>query len=188
MADYSVVNPSINPAVNYNDLLGWSYEPEDATATELLAPGTLYVSRIPILNGILITNVLSFITVISITASHAYNTVHNSAGVLLGQSSDQSGIINATTGPLIAALAGGPFPVSPLQNNDFIFAGVYVGAAGTGPTLAASAAIPAGLINVGTSTSRRRQATTGIGNVTTVPNFTPSALTPANNNPWVGIS
>jgi hypothetical protein len=165
----------------YNELLGWSLDPATASAGQILTAATLYLVRIPLIAQISVTNVLAALTVVGATMTNAFGALYKSDGTLIGQSANQSSAgSNWSSGVTLKTipLTGGPFTVTPLAVNDFVWGALYVGTATTAPTFArgAIAALAAGL-NAGVTASRARFAQQAVANTATLPNITPSSNT-----------
>ena len=180
----------VNPALQYNDLLGWSYPPELLNASLVLpAAATIYLTRIPLSTPLTITNILIRNGIAGLTLTHSFVALFTSAGTFVGQSVDQSTNWASGVGLQTLPLAGGPYNVTPLAANDFIWTGAYVGTAVTRPafTVESSSGL---IINVGTTTARSRWGYIAQANTATLASFSPAALTPDNSDTiiWMAIS
>jgi hypothetical protein len=191
MSGFPKAAVAYNPALQYNDLLGWSCDPAACYSTLALYPGAanLALSRIPLPTSMTITNVLALITALGVTLTHSFLALFKSNGVVIGQSADQS--INWKTGGSAGLytlpLAGGPFVCTPLGANDFVWAAIYIGTGVTMPTFVVDD--PAyGAMNFGTTTARSRNASIAQADTPTLASFSPAGLTVQGQELWMGIS
>jgi hypothetical protein len=166
----------------------------DLTSLPLPAVATLYVVRMPLLGPISITDVSVYISALSSAGlTDCYLGVWTSAGTKVGQTADLSSFWESTggTGMTPRALSGGPYSVSPLAPNDFLWGGIYNGtSAGTEPAFFACVRSPSapGFVNGNTAAARSRFAHVAIANTSTLPNITPSGLTPSATQFWMALS
>jgi hypothetical protein len=140
--------------------LAWTANPDyDASTTALATSGTLYVFRALLPTASSITNIVYQVTALgtTLTSGQCLLGLATSAGVLIGQSADQSAIWASpgTTGVKTTALASGPFTATgPEVEIWALFNGT------TGPTF------PRGngnaIINTGFTNPRFATANTGI--------------------------
>jgi hypothetical protein len=178
-------------AEQYNDLLGWTYDPKDinGTTTALPAAATLYLCRIPLPGVLTVTNLSMWITALGLVLTHSFLALYKSDGTVIGQTADQSAVwgTGGSTGYKTLALAGGPFVCTPLAANDFVWAAAYVGTStGALPTLVNQAA--SGFTNVGTVTARSRVANIAQTDRATLGTINPAALVTQNYFYWFGLS
>ena len=182
---------SPNQALAYNDLLGWNFDQDLINADNLTvsAAASLQLVRIPLPSAITVTNILLETGGTGgVTLTHSYLGLYTSAGTLIGQTADQStawAIPNLYT-PYTIALVGGPFVVTPLAANDFVWGALYIGTAGTLPKFMGFA--NAGITLAGTTASRARQGHYAVANTATLPSITPASITQANVQIWLGIN
>lgn len=186
-------NAAFQEAKRCNDLLGWTFDPTALVSGNVLgAAARLFLAKIPLPRQISVTNViLSLQAAAGSTLTHCYAALFKSDGTIIGQSADQSALwqSGASAALKTIALASGPFTVTPLAANDFVWAGIYVGtAAGTLPAFHRGFSSSSGLTNVGLTTARSRSAQLDIADTTTLTNITPSGLTPASAPYWAAIS
>jgi hypothetical protein len=180
---------ALNPALEYNDLLGWDCDVLFIGVSQVLpAAATIYLMRIPLPGALTITNILCRNGIGGVTLTHSFGALFTSAGTVIGQTADQSTNWAAGAGLQTLALAGGPYVCSPLAANDFVWAGLYVGTAVTPPSF--TAALNAIALNAGTTTARSRYAYIAQANTATLAYFSPAGITPDNANymPWMAIS
>ena len=184
-------NP-VNAALQYQDLLGWTYDPYIVVHNAYTnSVGQLNLMRIPLPAVTTITNVLCEVTALGLTLTHAYLGLYSSAGVVIGQTADQSTPWGATgaTGVYTLPLIGGPYVCTPLAANDFLWAALYTGTFVTSPSFSAVVYSSTALMNAGCSLLRYRAAQRGIGNVAILPTVNPNGgLTQSNNPFWMAIS
>jgi hypothetical protein len=184
---------ALNPALEYNDLLGWTLDPTSATTTSAVMAyaATIELCRIPLPAAITVTNVLAYLGIIGVTLTHSFLALFKSDGTIIGQTADQSTPWHTTLGLYTLPLVGGPYVCTPLAANDFLWAAMYVGTAGTLPAFAAtnSAALMP-LYNAGTSVARSRVGAISQSDRATLVSITPSGINNANSNYsyWMGIS
>ena len=179
-------------AMQYNDLLGWSQDPSTYD-TQLIMPAaaTIFLARIPLPAAVTVTNVLAYLSALGGTLTHSFLALFKSNGTIVGQSADQSTPWEAggTLGLYTLPLAGGPFVVSPLATNDFVWAAIYVGTAVTLPTFETGVAAPTVLLNAGCTAARSRDGQIAQANTATLASIVPAnILTTSGYNPWLGIS
>jgi hypothetical protein len=192
MSGFPKVAVASNPALQYNDLLGWTFDPIAAASNAVLVQGPAYicVGRIPLSTSITVTNILMSLTSLGLTLTHSYLGLWNSAGTVLGQSADQStawgslGVVQNYTLPLV----GGPIVCPPLAANDFLWAGIYIGTWGTAPRLQSAVGTALDIIN--TSSARCRFGKIALADTSTLTSFTPSNLgaSAVNGAYWFGLS
>ena len=181
-------NP-VNPALQYNDLLGWTSDPSVGIQGVILSlSATVFVHRIPLPAPITVTNLLIACSALGLTLS--YVALFKSDGTIIGQSADQSTAWGATgaLGLYTLPLVGGPHVCTPLAANDFLWAGVYVGTAATRPGFQVIHNSYGYLFNVGCSTARSRTAYVAQSNSPTLISFVPSSLATTNPFAWMGLS
>lgn len=179
----------------YNDLLGASVDDMASCQTSPVALGSaavLYLVRIPLPNPISITSVLTNLgTIAGAALTNSFVVVFQSNGAVVGQTADQSATWAASGGLGIktVALVGGPFAVSPLAANDFIWAAYYVGtAAGTLPAFQkGGTSSGASGVNIGTAAARTRVGSIAQANTATIANITPASIAQAPNLYLIGI-
>jgi hypothetical protein len=184
-------NP-VNPALEYNDLLGWTHDPamNNISVFPLPTAGYIYFGRIPLPAPMTVTNVWLLLETLGLTLVNSYVGLYNSNGALIGQSTDQStawGALGAT-GIKTIPLAGGPYVCTPLAANDFLWAAFYIGTAVTAPAF--NLAINGTNVHssAGTTTARTRYGAFGVSSTATLPSITPANLIPAQYPYWQGIS
>ncbi len=179
-----------NLALQYNDLLGWTFDGGGAPYVNN-TNGAQYVivNRIPLPAAITVTNVLIDLTVFGVTITHSFLALYNSAGTIIGQTADQStswmagGALGIYTLPLV----GGPYLCTPLGANDFLWAAHYHGTQVTAPTFAQSGA-PIVIANAGCTTARLRNGYIFQANTATLGNISPAGLTVFGAPYWMAIS
>jgi hypothetical protein len=178
-------------ALQYNDLLGWTFDPAFARGTSGgLSPTYLSVGRIPLPAAMTVTNVLVRVVTLGVTLTHSFLALFKSDGTIIGQSADQStawetgGAIGLYTLPL----GGGPYVCTPLAANDFLLAAYYVGTYATQPFFSAVGNTVL-LDNAGTTAARSRFSYIAQSDRATLVSINPASLTGANALPvWFGIS
>jgi hypothetical protein len=137
-------NAPLDGSRRYSDLLGWTFDPNAIAGANTVLPtaATIFLMRIPLVRQLSITNVVvAVITKATGTLTDSFVGLWKSDGTLIGQSADQSTSWNnaaGSAGVKTIALASGPFTVTPLAPNDFVWAGIYCGTIGT-----AGAGLPA---------------------------------------------
>jgi hypothetical protein len=179
-------------AMQYQDLLGWTFDPSSQTATDnwgIPVATAIYLARIPLPAAMTITNVLCHVITLGVTLTHSFLALFKSDGTVIGQTADQSTAweIGGATGIYTLPLAGGAKVCTPLAANDFLWAGLYMGTAGTGADLAADA-LGGNTANTGPGTNRWRCGTILQADTATLASISPAGI--ANNNHlfWFGIS
>jgi len=183
----------IPDAQAYNDMLGWSVDwALAATGTALPAAATLYLMRVPLPQAISVTNVLYHLTTVANnTLTHCFVAVFRSDGTIVGQTADQATVweTGGTIGLKSVALAGGPFTVSPLAANDFLWVGFYVGTAtGSLPAFMKTTTGNTADYSWHTSVARTRIASIAQADTATLASITPSGLGQATSVYTVGIT
>lgn len=183
-------NP-VNPALQYNDLLGWSFDPAIAGGSGSgQPPAYINLYRIPLPTPITITNLLICTHArAGVLLTHSYLALFKSNGTIVGQTADQSANFMANTYTLTtAALVGGPHAVSPLAANDFVWAALYIGTAGTMPTFQGD--LGCNVMNAGVTAARARSGYIGQADTATLVSITPANinLPGSGNDIWMGIS
>lgn len=181
----------VSPVID--SILASTYDPVLATtSSSSLAVANLYLGRVPLPGSLVVTNAVVWITAVgSSTLTNSFLALYTSTGTKIAQTADQS--TNWQTGGTIGAyqvaLVSGPYTVDPIQANDFLWIGFYVGAAGGSmPTIAALTGGNPNTINLGTTTARTRFGRLSVASTTTLPNFTPSGLTVVPNPVFLGLS
>jgi len=184
-----------NPALQYNDLLGWTCD-QEICQVGLIMNVAAYIlgGRIPLPAPISVTNLNAYLAVAGGTLTHSYMGLWKSNGTLIGQTADQSTGAGgwgtgASVGAKQMALVGGPFACTPQAANDFLWAGFYCGTAVLLPTWASASidSFPA-LLNIGTTTVRSRTFNYPLADTATLPNLTLATIG-ANARPfWIGLS
>jgi hypothetical protein len=188
MSGFPKVAVASNPALQYNDMLGWTFDPGGQNnSAALYAAATLYLGRIPLPATTTITNILTYVATLGLTLTHSFLALFTSTGTVIGQSADQS----AAWGSLGSAqlytlpLVGGPYVCAPLTANDFLYAGIYCGTFVTAPTILGAG----GHLQSITPAPRMRGGNIGQANTATLANIIPANM---NNNvnflPWLAIS
>jgi hypothetical protein len=178
-------------ALQYQDLLGWTFDIMSSTGTLLLpTAATLYLGRIPLPSPTTITNVLIDITALGLTLTHSYLALFRSDGTIVGQSADQStawGSLGAA-GMYTLPLVGGSYVCTPLAANDFVWAAVYVGTFATAPGIDFTNLSPY-LVTRNLPAARCRVGGIVQANTATLGNIVPANIQQYNGIPyWMGIS
>jgi hypothetical protein len=178
-------------AYQYNDLLGWTYDPASAnTWSSVAGPAYILVCRIPLPKSLTVTNILVTLAAVGLTLTNSFLGLWNSTGTVLGQTADQSTAWGAggSTGVKSLALVGGPVVCPPLAANDFLWAGIYIGTKATMPQMESAAV--GGSPNAGTTAARARFANIPLANTPTLTSFTPGNLSPSTSGLcyWMAIS
>lgn len=180
-----------NGAAADQDLLGRTWdEAVVMTGTILPAAATMYFCRISLRAAMTVTNVCLYMNTVGNTLTNSFVALYKSDGTKLGQSADQSTAWGAggTTGPLTIALTAPVAVPAPASTNDFVWAVIYVGAATTLPTFGRGLTSSSALINLGTSTSRRRYGSAALASTTTLTSVTPSSMAQASTSYWMALS
>jgi len=177
-------------AAAFNDLLGQSTDAQDAisgTGAQIPA-ATIFLMRIPLPASTVVTNVLLNIVTIGVTLTNSFAAIFRSSGAVVGQSADQSTIWGSggSTGNKTTALVGGPFTLTPLAANDFIWTAFYIGTLVTSPFFAGGGVSPTA--NIGTTVARSRAGTIGQANTASLASIAPAGITPTTTVTWSGIS
>lgn len=147
--------------------LGWTQQPHVlAGGTVVPTAGTLFLRRVRRLLGSSVTNIVTYATAGGsvLTSGQCFVALFSSAGALIGQSADQAAAW-ATSGLKTAALAGGPYVVTP---GDY-YVGLWFNGT-TGPSIARSGTINNNLVNAGLTAPNFDAATADTGLTTTAPN------------------
>lgn len=184
----------------FNGLLGWTHDPgllPSGGAGNLNAT-ILNIGKIPLRRSISVTSVIAYLGTVGVSLTHCYALLYNSSGTVIGQSQDyaanwvaagstldgNAGGVGLKTMPL----QSGPFTAAPLQANDFLWAALYCGTAGTAPQFWKNVAVAAALFNVGLTAATCRGGTVTIANTATPGNITPANNALASNCPWMAIN
>lgn len=160
-------------------LVAWAFDPVVASNSSVLpTAGVMYMARIAVPTGTTIANL-----VVDISAAGAGLTSCGAAlyqnGTLLGQTTDQSGAWN-TTNSKVMPLTGGPVTVS----GEYVYVAIWA----NGTTLPSfSRGAGRSNINIGTSATTYRFASSGTG-ITTVPPTTLGTLTASSISWWLAVS
>jgi hypothetical protein len=192
MSGFPKVAVASNPALQYNDLLGWTYDPAMAGATgvTLSAAATLQLGRIPLPAAMTVTNVIvNGGSVPGVTLTHSYLALFKSDGTIIGQTADQSTPWQSASYAIdVLPLVGGPYVCTPLGANDFLWPAVYVGTAVTLPSFygLANTALPAFQLPV--SVARSRQGRIAQANTATLTSIVPANIAQNYMSIWMGIS
>lgn len=160
-------------------LTAWSFDPTIASnASALPAAGVMYMARLAVPSSSTITNIAIDITTAGSGLTSSGGAIYQN-GALLGQTADQSSAWT-TTNTKTMPISGGPVSVSPGY--------VYVAVWANGTTLPAIArGNGRSNINIGTSSTNYRFASTGSG-ITTSPPATLGSLTASSISWWFGIN
>ena len=182
---------ALNLALEYNDILGWTYDPTTVGINAVAVPGaaTVYASRIPLPAAMTVTKVIANCTVLGLTLTHSFLALFKSNGTVIGQTADQSTAWGAggSRGLKILALAGGPYTCTPLAANDFLWAAWYVGTATTMPQFCYVIPSYADTF-MGTIASRTRTGYIAQANTPTLGSVIPANISPHSQEFWFGIS
>lgn len=194
-------NVVLNEAKAAADLLGWSYDPVNANTNSVLTVATRHLSRIPLRRQLSVTNLVAYLGVAQNSLTHCFGALLKSDGTLIGQTADYAtnwAVSGGATvdgnaagvGLKVMVLAGGPFTVTPLGPNDFVWGVLYHGTnGGTAPSFARSASSLANaLLNAGTTASRARTATQALADTATITGVTPASNSLGSFAFWMGIS
>jgi hypothetical protein len=184
---------ALNPALQYEDILGWAYDPTAGNSEQLLWGGPAHINlvRIPLPVAMTVTNVLCHVTTLGLTLTHSYLALFTSNGTVIGQSVDQSTAWGATgaTGLYTLPLVGGPFVCTPLAANDFLWAAWYEGTAITrSKMLIANNNISGDNYLSFTSAPRSRFGYIAQADTATLASIVLANVLPMANALWLGIS
>jgi hypothetical protein len=176
-------------AMQYQDLLGWTFDPNMAQ-NNFLAPtaaATLQLARIPLPAALTVTHVcLAVASTAGVNLTHSYAALYKSNGVLIGQSADQSAVWTSPYAFQSLVLVGGSYVCTPLAANDFLWAAIYIGTATTLPTFYSASGSLGGQY---TSAARARQGTYAVVDTPTLPSITPASISLNGAVTfWMGIS
>jgi hypothetical protein len=180
-------NPT-NDALQYNDLLGWTFDPIAAyTTASPYGAAQVWLSRIRLPTAMTVTNVLIDLTVFGVTLTNSYLALFKSDGTVIGQSADQSTrwMAGGTLGLYPYALVGGPYVCTPLAANDFLWPAVYCGTAGTLPTFLGGLGT---LVNAGVTAPRSRCGVIGQANTATLVSISPAGVSSQTQSFWMALS
>jgi len=181
---------ALNLALEYNDILGWTYDPTTVGINTVAVPGaaTVYASRIPLPAAMTVTKVIANCTVLGLTLTHSFLALFKSNGTVIGQTADQSTAWGALGAAQVYSLplAGGPYVCTPLAANDFLYAALYVGTFVTAPTFSNA---PSSVLNSLTPVPRARQGFIAQADTATLGNIAVGSLALYFNLLyWFGIS
>lgn len=200
-----VRNAALHQAKYSNDLLSASFDVAAINAGGALTAATLYLIKIPLFRQLSVTNVIAYLTVAQNSLTHCFGALFKSDGTLIGQTADYAtnwlssggSIVDgnaAAAGIKTMPLASGPFTVTPLAANDFVWGALYHGTnGGTGPSFARAVNTIGGtLSNVGCTASRARSATQSVADTATLASITPASNSivsaGSGNLFWMGLS
>jgi hypothetical protein len=162
-----------------NSLLAAAGDPVLFNAGFLTIAGTVYLSKIPVRNPTLASNVWAVATVAGVGASTgSFGGLYSSAGALLSGSADAGGLV------LGAGAVEIPLSTPQQLAAGFVWAAFLFNLATTQPTLARSSAFG----NVGLSAALSRFAVPVTGQTSLPGSFSPGSLTPEAATFWAGIS
>ena len=180
------------PAMQYQDLVGWNFDPTAASATFLLnSAARLFLMRIPIVVATTVTNVIVRLVTNGATLANSFVALYESSGILIGQSADQSASwdLAGNEGVLAIPLVGGPYAVSPLALNDFVWAAVYVGSASGLPFFESAAPGGATLLNATVTSARARSGFIAVANTSSLGTILPANISKNGSAMiWVGLN
>jgi hypothetical protein len=176
-------------ALQYSDLLGWSYDPGMVNSVGAVDAATdIELARIPLPAQLVVTNVMIYFAIAGLTLTNSFLALFKSDGTVIGQSADQSTAWGAggSRGLKILALAGGPYTCTPLAANDFLWAAWYVGTATTMPQFCYVIPSYADTF-MGTIASRTRTGYIAQANTPTLGSIIPANISPHSQEFWFGI-
>ena len=187
--DHGLPGP-VNPALQYNDLLGWTFDPVGMTGAAGISQAAVYLLRIPLPAAQTVTNVLTIVWVKGLTLANSFLGLYKSNGTVIGQTADQSAAWGAggARGNYTLPLVGGPYTCTPLAANDFLWAAIYIGSFVTSPSFALYFPQTPSVNIIGTSASRARFANQAVANTAILPSLTPANNTVPAASYWAGIS
>jgi hypothetical protein len=192
MLQVVTVPPPTSAADAYNDIIGWSLDPAGASgAVALPAAATLYLCRIPLPTKVSVSHLRCVLgAVANSTLTNSFMALFTSAGTIVGQTADQSSTwqTGGSAGNQFVTIVGGPYTLTPLSTNDFVWAAIYIGTAASGfPSFQKGDGTQA-LINAGTSSPRFRFGSIAQANTSTLASITAASVGAATNAFWIGIS
>lgn len=161
--------------------ISWAYDPVLGTAGQALpTAGTVYVIRLKCDAAASITNVVFYAQSAgsALTAGQCFAGLYQ-AGSLIGASADQQAAWGST-GPKIAPLVGGPFPV---VAGDLLVALFFNGTTGPAPVRQANS----GIDNIGLAAASSRFGSADIGRTTSFP-ATLGTIAAVSFAWWAGVS
>jgi hypothetical protein len=174
MSGFPKVAVASNPALQYNDLLGWTFDPAAMTLAYTYLAAHLTLERIPLPASITVTNILILGGgTAGVSLTNSFVGLYQSNGTILGQSADQSTAWESAYSSAPIALVGGPYVCTPLAANDFLWVAYYVGIAVTMPSFYSAgieAAFPA------MTAARTRFGKMSLANTATLPSITPANI------------
>lgn len=180
-------------------LLAWDFPYVQATTagSAVVTGGTLYLAKIPLAAGTVVTNLWFSIhtAAVSITAAQNFGGLYSSGGTLLATSADLSTAIGTNTGAIEAPLAA----AYTVQTSGNYYAGFFFNASVTEPILncyVGQGTITTGAQAMGSATTFGNTAAKFPFAVNTTGNTTalPTSLTMASNTAtgayayWVGVN
>lgn len=163
----------------------WAYDPVGALNTSLPAAGVLALTRVNVRSSAVATNLIALITAggTALTAAENFLALYNSAGLLLGQTADQSANwAGAFSNP--QPIVSGPISLAP----GFYWIAFLTNFTGTAPSFARGINQSGSFVNGGNGPSTARYATNGAGLITPPASITPSANALGTITYWAGIS
>ncbi|HEY4451031.1 MAG TPA: hypothetical protein VGN13_05505 [Solirubrobacteraceae bacterium] len=188
-ANTAVVAATGLPEPSLQKLLGYSFDPAVASGTfQLGVAGTLYLARIPLKEQVKISNILLWLATkgATLTAAQCF------AG-LFAEGTRQK-VAQASAAETIAKFEGTnaslvsiPLEAAVVAGPGYITFGTFYNGT-TAPTLAASPASAAALVNAGVSTTGSRFATGDTGLTTALPSPVTASMVAAASPIWVGLS
>ena len=188
MSGFPEVAVAYNPALQYSDLLGWTFDIEGGLAqwATVSAAATLQLVRIPLPAALTVTNMLIFTGgTTGVALTHSYLGIYQSNGTVIGQTADQSTPWTSPYNKCTAALVGGPYACSPLGANDFLWVAPYIGTASTLPTFYGGT----GGIGYGFgAAARARQGRYAVADTATLPSIIPANIVMNAVDIWMGLS
>lgn len=165
--------------------LAWNYDIGVSSGSSAVTTNVVNLIRVNIRQPLLVTNVLLAIGTAGTTLTSGQNFVglYNSAGTQIGTSADQT-VAWGSTGLKTAALASGPFAVSP----GFVWVMLVSNTTGTTPSFFRTGALGAAAMNNGFPVSTARWATNGTATTSLPASITPASNTLAGTGYWAGLT
>lgn len=166
--------------------LAWAYDPGLCQGGSLLSgSGVIQLSRVNVRTSIVVTNIVSFISTAgaTLTAGDSFVGLYANSGTRIGISADQAASW-VSTGTKTAALAGGPFTLTP---GTYWVAWLCVGT--TMPTFARLQNYNATVANLGAGGTGQMRSAINVSGVTALPSpLVPGSNTVAQVTFWAGLT
>jgi hypothetical protein len=175
--------PNGSPDPTWNGYLGWTYDPMAIAATQLVTGGVLFLSKVWLRAGTVVTNLIVEVgtAATGATSGQCFLGLFDSTGARQGVTADQS-TAWGSTGVKIAALTT-PYTVGA---DGFFWIGTLGNAATTLPAFQRAAS--SGHFNNGLAAGASRSGTIGTAQTAMPSSITTGSIAASNNCLWAAVS